>query len=62
MAAGVIRRAKDGVRVLGGEGLTAPLTLDVPGAARPPQAAIEKAGGTVTVAVKRPEAAADVAA
>ena len=54
--AGVIRRAKAGVRVLGGAEVTTALTLDVAGASRPAIAAIEQAGGKVTVAT--PTAAA----
>jgi large subunit ribosomal protein L15 len=51
--AGVIRRAKDGVRVLGDGELKAKLTLDVAGASKSAIEKIEKAGGTV----KLPEAA-----
>jgi len=54
--AGVIRRAKAGVRVLGGAEVSTALTLDVAGASRPAIAAIEQAGGKVTVAT--PTAAA----
>jgi large subunit ribosomal protein L15 len=50
VAARVIRRAKDGVRVLGGGELTAKVTLDVAGASGPAIAAIEKAGGSIKVA------------
>ena len=49
-AAGLIRRVKDGVRVLGGE-LTAPLSFEVAGASAPAAAAIEKAGGKLTALV-----------
>ncbi|HWT30711.1 MAG TPA: 50S ribosomal protein L15 [Propylenella sp.] len=59
-AAGVIRRAKAGVRVLGGAEVTTALTLDVAGASRPAIAAIEQAGGKITVAT--PAAAAEAAA
>ena len=52
--AGVIRRAKDGVRLLGGGELKAKLTFEVAGASKAAVAAIEKAGGTV----KLPEKAA----
>ena len=54
--AGVIRRAKAGVRILGGAELTTALTLDVAGASRPAIAAIEQAGGKISVA-KAAEAA-----
>ena len=56
-AAGVIRRVKDGVRLLGGAEPKTKLTLSVAGASRPAIAAVEKAGGTVTVAVKAAEQA-----
>ncbi|MFN3835569.1 MAG: 50S ribosomal protein L15 [Glycocaulis sp.] len=49
IAAGVIRRAKAGVRVIGGGDFKAKLTLDVAGASKPAIAAIEKAGGTITL-------------
>jgi large subunit ribosomal protein L15 len=45
-AAGVIRRVKDGVRILGGE-LTAKLAFEVVGASAPAAAAIEAAGGSL---------------
>jgi large subunit ribosomal protein L15 len=48
-AAGVIRRVKDGVRLLGGGELKAKLDLTVAGASRSAIAAVEKAGGPVTV-------------
>jgi len=54
LKAGVIRRAKDGVRVLGGGELTAKATLDVAGASKSAVEKIEKAGGSV----KLPEKAA----
>jgi large subunit ribosomal protein L15 len=49
-AAGIIKRARDGVRLLGGETPKVKLTIDVAGASRPAIAAVEKAGGTVKVA------------
>ena len=48
-AAGLIRRIKDGVRVLGNGELTAKIDLSVAGATKSAVAAIEKAGGSVTV-------------
>jgi large subunit ribosomal protein L15 len=54
VAAGVIRRAKDGVRVVSDGDLKAKLSLDVAGASKPAIAKVEKAGGSV----KMPEAAA----
>lgn len=50
-AAGIIRRVKDGVRVLGGK-VTSALTLEVAGASAPAVAAVEAAGGKVTALVK----------
>jgi large subunit ribosomal protein L15 len=50
-AAGVIRRAKDGVRLIGGGDLTTKIDLTVAGGSAPAIAAVEKAGGSVTVTV-----------
>jgi large subunit ribosomal protein L15 len=47
--AGVLRRAKDGVRLLGGGEIKAKLALSVWGASKSAVAAVEKAGGTVTI-------------
>lgn len=47
--AGVIRRAKDGVRVIGGGELKAKLSITAAGASKPAIAAIEKAGGSITL-------------
>ena len=58
--AGVIRRTRDGVRLLGGAEVTTALTFDVAGASRPAIAAIEQAGGKITVA--KATAAAEEAA
>ena len=44
MAAGVIRRAKDGVRLLGNGELKAKLAFEVAGASKAAIAAVEKAG------------------
>ena len=52
--AGIIRRAKDGVRLLGGGELKAKVAFDVAGASKPAIEQVEKAGGSV----KLPEAAA----
>jgi large subunit ribosomal protein L15 len=54
LKAGVIRRLKDGVRVLGGGEITAKVTLDVAGASKSAVEKVEKAGGSV----KLPEKAA----
>ncbi|MEQ8369422.1 MAG: uL15m family ribosomal protein, partial [Alphaproteobacteria bacterium] len=47
--AGVIRRVLDGVRLLGKEGLKAAITIEVSGASRGAVAAVEAAGGAITV-------------
>ncbi|MGH6925725.1 MAG: 50S ribosomal protein L15 [Propylenella sp.] len=49
-AVGIIRRVRDGVRLLGGAEPKAKLTISVAGASRPAIAAVEKAGGSVAVA------------
>ena len=55
VAAGVIRRLKDGVRVLGNGELKAKLTLEVAGASKSAVAAVEAAGGKVVLPeVKEP--------
>lgn len=51
-AAGLIGRARDGVRVLAKGELTAKLNLDVAGASAAAVAAVQKAGGTITVPAK----------
>ena len=48
-AAGVIRREKDGVRVLANGELKAKVAFSVWGASKSAVAAVEKAGGTVTI-------------
>ena len=45
----VLRRAKDGVRLLGRGEIKARLTIEVHGASKSAVAAVEKAGGTVTI-------------
>lgn len=52
--AGLIRRPLDGVRVLGPGELKAKLALEIDGASAPARAAIEAAGGSVTI-VARPQ-------
>ncbi len=54
--AGVLRRAKDGVRLLGDGELKAKLTLSVFGASKSAVAAVEKAGGSVEILAPKPEA------
>ena len=53
MAAGVIRRALDGVRLLGGGELKAKLALTVNHATARRKAAVEKAGGSITLIEKK---------
>src|SRR6201992_633756 len=49
VAAGVLRRAKDGVRLLGGGEIKAKVTVAVFGASKSAVAAVEKAGGSVEI-------------
>lgn len=49
IAAGVIRRAKHGVRLLAKGELKAKLNIEVAGASAAAKAAVEKAGGSVTL-------------
>lgn len=60
LAKGVVSRLKDGVRLLGRGELSAALNLTVAGASKSAIAAIEKAGGAVTVTTPQvdPEARA----
>jgi large subunit ribosomal protein L15 len=51
--AGILSRARDGVRLLGGGELTTPLQFEVYGASKSAVAAVEKLGGTVKIL--RPE-------
>ena len=48
-AAGLIRRVKDGVRILGSGKLTSKVNVSVAGATKSATTAIEKAGGSVTL-------------
>jgi large subunit ribosomal protein L15 len=50
---GVVRRKRDGVRVLAKGDVTAKLDLQVTGASQSARDAVEKAGGTLTVAAAR---------
>jgi large subunit ribosomal protein L15 len=54
--AGVLRRAKDGVRLLGDGEIRAKLAFSVFGASKSAIAAVEKAGGTVEILSPKPEA------
>ncbi len=50
LASGLVRRKKDGIRVLAKGDVTAKLTIEVTGASKSAVEAVEKAGGTLTVA------------
>ena len=58
-AAGVITKARHGVRILGNGEIKAAVKFEVAGASKPAQAAIEKAGGSVTIVGAKSEQAAD---
>src|ERR1700728_926553 len=51
--AGILRRAKDGVRVLGGGELSAKITLSVFGASKSAVAAVDKDGGPVEILARK---------
>ena len=57
--AGVLRRARDGVRLLGMGELKAKLAFSVWGASKSAVAAVEKAGGSVTILAPARPAAED---
>ena len=48
-AAGVVRRVKDGVRLLGNGELKTAVNFEIAGASKPAAAAVEKAGGSVKI-------------
>jgi large subunit ribosomal protein L15 len=54
--AGILRRAKHGVRLLGGGEIKAKVALAVYGASKSAVAAVEKAGGTVEILAPKREA------
>jgi large subunit ribosomal protein L15 len=54
--AGVLRRAKDGVRLLGGGELKAKVNFSIYGASKSAVSAVEKAGGSVQVLAPKREA------
>jgi large subunit ribosomal protein L15 len=54
--AGLLRRAKDGVRLLGGGEIKAKVAFSVYGASKSAVAAVEKAGGTVEILAPKAEA------
>ena len=51
--AGVLRRARDGVRLLGGGELKAKLQFEVHGASKSAVAAVEKTGGSVKILAEK---------
>ena len=53
--AGILRRAKDGLRVLGNGELKAKIALSVYGASKSAVAAVEKAGGSVEILAPKRE-------
>ena len=59
VAAGVIKSPRDGVRLLGGGEITAGLEITVAGASKSAVAAIEKAGGRVTLSAPARGSGAD---
>lgn len=59
IAAGLVSKAKDGVRVLARGELTAKVTLVVAGASAGAIAAVEKAGGSITLTATAPAAAGE---
>jgi large subunit ribosomal protein L15 len=61
VAAGVISHAREGVRVLGKGALTAALHLQVAGSSASAKAAVEAAGGSLTVPAAKPVIDADAA-
>jgi len=56
VGAGVLRRARDGVRLLAGGELRAKIAFAVAGASKSAVTAVEKAGGSVTVLSPKPQA------
>ena len=60
--AGVLRRAKDGLRLLGRGELKAKLAIEVHGASKSAVAAVEKAGGSVTILAPKKDEAGESAA
>jgi len=59
VAAGVIRRQRDGIRLLGKGEIKAKLAIKVAGASKAAIAAVEKAGGSVEVIAPKPAKTAE---
>jgi len=55
-AAGLFKKARDGVRLLANGDLKAKVNITVAGASKAAVAAVEKAGGSVTIAAPKAEA------
>src|SRR6516165_3866534 len=55
--AGVLRRAKDGIRLLGSGELNSKVPFSVWGASKSAVAAVERAGGSITILAPRPQPA-----
>jgi len=53
LAAGVVHKSRDGVRLLGTGELTAKLDIEVAGASASAKAAVEKAGGSIATTFKK---------
>ena len=58
---GLVRRARDGVRLLAKGEITSALTLTLAGASKTAVEAVEKAGGRITLTQAKPEAAPEEA-
>jgi len=59
VAAGVLSKARDGVKILGVGELSTRLTFEVAGASKSAREAIERAGGSITVLGGEPAAVAE---
>ena len=59
--AGIIRRVKDGIRLLGSGQIKAKVALAVYGASKSALAAVEKAGGSVEILAPKPQASEQAA-
>jgi large subunit ribosomal protein L15 len=62
LAAGIVSRVRDGIRLLGNGEIKAALTLEVAGASASARAAVEKAGGKVVIVGGEEAAAAEAPA
>ena len=61
LKAGIIRRVKDGIRLLGSGEIKAKVALAVYGASKSALAAVEKAGGSVEILAPKPQASEQAA-